>query len=224
VVLGRPSRVRTAAWFGFSATERATGVDALLEAERDLVAQALPTRRSEFATGRWCAHAALAQVGVAGGVALLQDHRGAPCWPPGVTGSITHTTGWTGAVVARTGWRRGVRAVGIDAEVAAPLPAGALEVVASDAEQADLQRLAALDDGTPWDTVLHTAKEATYKAWYPLAGTVLPHDAVAVRLSADGRFAAVARSSAPGTARRALRVRGRWALGPAVVVSLAVAG
>jgi 4'-phosphopantetheinyl transferase EntD len=194
----------------------------LKAAEAPLVTQALPARRSEFATGRWCARHALGQVGAPADVPLLADERGAPRWPLGFVGSISHTAGWTGAVAARAGWWRGIRSVGLDAESAAPLPPGVLDVVASRRERSDLERLESSDAATPWDTVVFTAKEATYKAWYPLTGLLLSHDDVEVRLLEGRRFAAEVRACAAPGARRALHVRGRWALGPRVVVSLAV--
>lgn len=170
---------------------------------------------AEFATGRWCARLALADLGGPADRPLLPDGRGAPRWPAGVTGSITHTTGWTGALLARTGRGSAVAAVGIDAEPARPLAPGVLDVVASDAERAHLARLGAAAPAVPWDVVLFCAKETAYKAWYPLAGTVLAHDAVTVDIGADGRFRATARDG-----RRSVHVRGRWHAGPDVVVTL----
>ena len=190
------------------------------EAQRTLAAGWSPARRTEFATGRSCAHAALDQVGAPPGTLVLRDERGAPRWPAGFVGSITHTAGWTGAVAARTGWRHGIRSVGLDAEASAPLPRGVLDVVASRRERRDLAHLELVDPATPWDAVLFTAKEATYKAWYPLTGTVLSHDDIDVRITADGRFTARASAAARGT--QAVPVRGRWVLGSGVVLSLGV--
>ena len=144
-----------------------------------------------------------------------------------MVGSVTHCAGWTGAVVARSrGSRlgRGVAAIGLDAEPIAPLPAGVLEVVASGDEREVLARLDFKEPGIPWDTLLFSAKEATYKAWYPLTGIVLGHAAVHVELSPTGTFTggAAAHDSAGREVRQ--RVRGRWVLGPRVMVTLCVAG
>jgi 4'-phosphopantetheinyl transferase EntD len=205
------------------ATERATDAGVLHEEELALVEGASPGRLAEFATGRWCAHGALAALLGPAQAALpvLADGRGAPVWPPGVVGSITHCMGWTGAVAAqgRAGrLGRGVAGVGIDAEPAGPLPEGVLEVVASEHERGGLDALRGRDPGVPWETVLHSAKESAYKAAYPLLGLVLSHDDVVVDLSADGRFRAT--SGVLGPAR--VGVRGRWTAGPAVVLTLAV--
>jgi 4'-phosphopantetheinyl transferase EntD len=144
-----------------------------------------------------------------------------------VVGSVTHCAGWTGAAVARSpGSRfgRGVTSIGLDAEPVAPLPGGVLEVVASPAEQEVVERLAGEQPGIPWDTLLFSAKEATYKAWYPLTGAVIGHDAVRVDLSPAGRFSAVARAPDASGREVAHRVRGRWVLGPRVLVVLGVVG
>lgn len=211
-----------------AATEAPVGEDALLPVERALIEGATPERTAEFASGRHCARLALSCLDPDHlGVPLLRDHRGAPEWPRGVVGSITHCAGWTGAVVARSRRSplgRGVRALGLDAEPIAALPAGVVEVIASQDEREALTRLGAERPGIPWDTLLFSAKEATYKAWYPLTGILVAHDAVSVELSPSGRFRAVVAADDP-TGRRAVhRVRGQWVVGPRVVVALGLVG
>lgn len=176
------------------------------------------TRAAEFTTGRECARIALRQIGIEhADRPIAADEHGAPVWPDGVVGSISHTTGWTGAVAARRGRHGGIASLGLDAEVAAPLPDGVLGVVASDAERTALAHLGHAAD-VPWDAVLFAAKEAAYKAWYPLTGVVLHHEQVAVVLAPDGGF----RATASDGIRMPCRVRGRWSAGPDVVIALAV--
>ena len=220
---------RSGSWrIALAATEAPVGEDALLPQERELIEGATAGRIVEFATGRHCARTALASLdpGLAG-VPLLRDRRGAPEWPSGVVGSVTHCAGWTGAVVARSrgSWfGRGVAAIGLDAEPIAPLPNGVLEVVASVEERKALARLGAERPGIPWDTVLFSAKEAAYKAWYPLTGIVLSHQQLHLELSPSGTFTAVAAASDSSDREVVRRVRGRWRLGPQVVIALGVAG
>ena len=228
--MGRDRAVRRSApWrLGFAATEGDAGPEGLLPGERALVAGSSAARQAEFATGRHCARLALASLSHRfDRMPVLADARGAPVWPPGVVGSITHCPGWTGAVVARRprfAPARGVRALGLDAGPAGPLPTGVLEVVASDAERAALSGLGGERPGIPWDAVLFSAKEAAFKAWYPLTGILVAHDAVSVELFPSGRFTAVVAADDP-TGRRAVhRVRGRWVAGPQVVVVLGVVG
>jgi 4'-phosphopantetheinyl transferase EntD len=220
---GRPTGLPSRRWrVGFCATDVASPAHRLREWEDSWLGDASPARRAEFAAGRWCARTALGQLGGPVSAPLRNGRHGSPDWPPGFVGSITHTPRLTAAAVARRGWRDGVRGIGLDAEDAAPLPAGVLDVVASTGEREDLRRLARGRSEVLWDTVLFTVKEATYKALYPLLGEVLAHDDVTASLSADGRFRAVVRapgSTGPGRSRE---VRGRWVQGPRVVVSLGV--
>ena len=228
--MGRVRAVRRSpAWrLGFAATEVAAPETALLLEERGLAAGAAARRRADLATGRHCAHLALASVDPSlGRMPVLADARGAPVWPAGFVGSIAHCPGWTGAVVGRSrGSRfgRGIRAVGLDAEPVAALPAGVLDVVASGEEREALARLGAQQPDIPWDTLLFSAKEATYKAWYPLTGSVVGHGAVRVELSPAGRFTSLAAADDATGRPMTLRVRGRWVLGPRVLVVLGVVG
>ena len=220
-----PAPSRTRAWWRLAlcATERTVGVEALHAEERAFVEGYSPERTAEFSTGRSCAHGALAALEPALAVhPVLADERGVPVWPEDVVGSITHCAGWTAAVAARRRagrHGRGVAGVGIDAEPLGPLPDGVLDVVASGRERARLDLLRRRDPDIPWETVLFSAKEASYKAAYPQVGRVLGHDEVAVRLADDRRFTATV-GSAGGVV---VTVRGRWVAGPAVVVTLGVA-
>ena len=137
---------------------------ALFAEEEALLARAVDKRRREFTTVRWCARAALARLGVAP-APILPGERGAPGWPSGIVGSMTHCDGYRAAAVARD---REVRTLGVDAEPHAPLPDGVLAVVTVPAE---LDHLAGLRAGWPavhWDRILFSAKESVYKAWFPL--------------------------------------------------------
>lgn len=141
----------------------------LFPAEQALISHAVAKRRQEFAAGRSCARSALARLGI-GAHPILSGRAGAPVWPVGVVGSITHCAGYAAAAVATT---QRVEGIGIDAEPARPLPEGVLDVVATTAERDHLQLLRSRYPYPAWDRLLFSAKEATYKFWYPLMGTVL---------------------------------------------------
>ncbi|HEX5742053.1 MAG TPA: 4'-phosphopantetheinyl transferase superfamily protein, partial [Pilimelia sp.] len=118
------------------------------------VVRAVPRRRAEYLTVRACARQALGQLGVAP-VPLPRGEGGAPVWPEGVVGSLTHCAGFRGAAVAPA---HRYAAIGIDAEPDAPLPDGVREAVALPGELAD-------PPVTPHaDRLLFCAKEAVYKA------------------------------------------------------------
>jgi 4'-phosphopantetheinyl transferase EntD len=132
-----------------------------LPEEEPLIAKSVAKRRNEFITVRYCARQALGELGVAP-VPILKGEKGEPCWPDGVVGSLTHCEGYRGAAVGRTA---GVRSVGIDAEPHDVLPNGVLDAISLPAERAELR---AMPTGLHWDRILFSAKEATYKAWFPV--------------------------------------------------------
>jgi 4'-phosphopantetheinyl transferase EntD len=138
---------------------------ALFPEEEALLARAVDKRRREFTTARGCARRALATLGVPP-APILPGERGAPQWPPGIVGSITHCAGYRGVAVAHAG---DVLAIGIDAEPDDVLPDGVLDTVSVPAERARLRELSAVAPGTCWDRLLFSAKESVYKAWFPLA-------------------------------------------------------
>lgn len=130
------------------------------EEEAAVVAHAVPKRRREFAAGRACARSAMARLGLPE-FPVVPDSRRVPIWPPGVVGSITHCGGFCAAVAARSAQ---VLAIGIDVELDVPLPDGVVETTCSPRELRDLPQTG----GMNWATLLFSAKEAVYKAWYPL--------------------------------------------------------
>src|ERR1700691_1836492 len=95
--------------------------------EEAVVANAVDKRRREFATGRACARAALAELGLPP-ASIVRGPGGAPTWPSGVVGSIPPCAGYRAAAVA---WDREFAAIGLDAEPHDELPHGVLEAVAS---------------------------------------------------------------------------------------------
>ena len=134
--------------------------------ERVFIARAVESRRREFATARACARAALARIGQPP-VAVLPGLGGAPQWPDGVTGSITHCAGYRAAAVGLT---KDVASLGVDAEPNEALPNhGMLELIALGGERVRLDELANSVPGICWDRLLFCAKESVYKAWFPLA-------------------------------------------------------
>jgi 4'-phosphopantetheinyl transferase EntD len=174
----------TAACAESFAVSRGTG---LFPEEEALVARATEKRRQEFAAGRECAHEALSALGL-GKVPILRGYRGAPQWPHGVVGSITHCTGYCAAAVARSG---DLTAIGLHAEPDTALPGGVLELVSQPAERARLRDLSAASPETSWDRLLFCAKEAVYKAWFPLTGRWLGFaDAEITIDGASGTFSA----------------------------------
>jgi 4'-phosphopantetheinyl transferase EntD len=159
----------------------------LFPEEEAILARAVDKRRREFATARTCARRALARLGVAP-APILRGERGAPQWPPGIVGSITHCAGYRAAAVAPVG---DVLTIGLDAEPDDVLPAGVLRAISLPGERDRLDELSAAPGGPSWDRLLFCAKEATYKAWFPLAGRWLGFEDADITISpADGTFRA----------------------------------
>lgn len=180
-----------------------------LPEEEPLISRSVESRRNEFVTVRHCARVGLQRLGIEP-VPILKGDKGEPRWPEGIVGSLTHCKGYRGAVVGRAA---AVRAVGIDAEPHAVLPDGVLPAISLPIER---HELTALPSTLNWDRILFCAKEATYKAWFPLTGRWLGFEDAHITLDVDptgssGRFVSrilidpAARSGPPLT-----KLAGRW--------------
>jgi 4'-phosphopantetheinyl transferase EntD len=157
-----PSRIEELlrSWFGNSAGVAVCEIsnqNLLLPEEQECVQHAVPKRRHEFSTGRWCARQALSQLGLAPSPILVGRWR-QPLWPDGFIGSITHASGLCAAVVVPAGlWR----SIGIDlvsAEDGLRLR-DAARFIATEAEIAAARSVT----GDPL-TLLFSAKESVVKA------------------------------------------------------------
>ncbi|MBB4915242.1 4'-phosphopantetheinyl transferase family protein [Streptosporangium saharense] len=174
----------------------------LFPEEEAVVARAVGKRRREFTTARHCARQALGSLGLPP-VPILPGERGAPTWPGGVAGAITHCAGYRAAAVSLE-----ALTVGIDAEPHEPLPQGVLGAVSLEAERKELQQL---DGDVHWDRLLFSAKESVYKAWYPLALRWLDFEEAHVTFDPSGTFTARLLVEGPLVEGRPLTgFDGRW--------------
>jgi 4'-phosphopantetheinyl transferase EntD len=185
----------------------------LFPEEKSAVAGAVESRRREFSTGRACARAALSRLGKPP-VPIPSGPRGAPQWPQGVTGSITHCPGYRGAAVA---WTRDVVSLGLDAEPNEPLPdQGMLDIIATEPERVRLAGLAEANPRISWERLLFSAKESVYKTWFPLTGRWLDFESADIVIDpASGTFTAflLVQGPAEGLVINGLpldRLHGRW--------------
>ncbi|MDS1272457.1 4'-phosphopantetheinyl transferase superfamily protein [Lipingzhangella sp. LS1_29] len=191
----------------------------LFPEELPFVAGRSPRRHRQFATVRDCARRALETLGVPPGP-ILPGHCGAPRWPAGIVGSMTHCAGYCGAVVGRT---TDLAMVGLDAEPAAALPKGVLSMVASPGEQEHQNALHETQPFPYWDRLLFSAKEAAYKAWFPRSRRWSALRDVAVCLHPSGIFTA----SVPrvvgdtGAAADHMLLAGRWLVSGDLLCTLA---
>ncbi len=189
----------------------------LLDVEQAVVANAVDKRRREFGTVRLCARRALETLGYPP-LAIVPGERGAPQWPAGVVGSMTHCAGYRGAAVARA---TDVHTIGIDAEPHEPLPDGVLEMIGCPREVARLAALRSADATVCWDRLLFACKEAVYKAWYPLTRKWLSFEEAWITIEpADQRFSADLLVPGPSVAGQPLQTfAGRWLVRDGLVLT-----
>jgi 4'-phosphopantetheinyl transferase EntD len=194
-----------------------------LPEEEPLIAKSVAKRRNEFITVRYCARIALGELGLPP-VPILKGDKGEPCWPDGVVGSLTHCTGYRGAVVGRSA---AVRSVGIDAEPHDTLPRGVLDAISLPEERGEIPQAISAD--LHWDRILFCAKEATYKAWFPLTKRWLGFEDAHISFEADSPGSAtggfVSRILIDGEALTGpplTALRGRWAVERGLVLTAIV--
>ena len=138
------------------------------------LSSAVIKRRAEYLAGRYAAQQLLRESGCYESVVIGAGH--APQWPPGWTGSLSHTDQWAIAVISRASaqWRPGVD----------------IENLRSDAlyETADLfvtpkERTLLANSGMEREIVLLLAfsmKESLYKSLYPQVQRFLGFDAAEI--------------------------------------------
>jgi 4'-phosphopantetheinyl transferase EntD len=193
------------------------GDDALFPEERAAVVGAVAARRSEFAAGRRYARRALAILGLPGCPIPVGPGR-EPRWPPGVTGSITHCAGYCAVAV---GWRHVLGSLGIDLERDEPLASEIEELVCRPVERR--QAAALRPSGMAWTTIIFSAKESLYKAWFPLTGRWLDFHEVEVEVDpGHGTFAAHLAASARAVLELGGPVQGRFLVSSGYVATAVV--
>ena len=135
----------------------------LLPGEEDILGpRALEQRRRYFALGRAAARDALAELGLPE-VVIGRGPAGEPLWPDGIVGAISHAGDTAVAVVGRNTDYAGL---GVDVEELARGPsarAARLVCRPSEMEWADVEA------GTRRLTMLFSAKEAVFKAVFPMS-------------------------------------------------------
>jgi 4'-phosphopantetheinyl transferase EntD len=148
--------------------------NALREAEEASLSSRIADARRASGAARIVARELLARLGFPD-AAVIKGDGGAPTWPHGVVGSLGHDDE---VAVAAVALQRDFPGIGIDVEPAHALPADMLELVATANERAAIGRdlLKA--------RLLFAAKEAVYKAVYPLDRTFLEFQDIEADLAA----------------------------------------
>jgi enterobactin synthetase component D len=175
------------------------------------VADVMPKRRLDYLAGRYCARKALTDLsGRFDDEPLAVGADGAPRWPRGVVGSITHSGAIASAIVAYESEASGC---GIDVEA---LSRGHVVATAADSivtrdERRCLARRAGCDDNILL-TIAFSAKESVFKCLYPRVGRRFDFlDATIVDLDPAGYFVARLDVDLSASIRAGLELTGRFA-------------
>ena len=129
--------------------------------ENALAEQMGSARKIDFASGRHCAHLAQQQLGLPPQPIL--SNRGAPVWPDGQCGSISHSKDWALAAVSTT-----LRSIGVDVEAKGRVTEKFFRRLFRPQEVESFTKLP-----TPSPSVAFAAKEAGFKAAFPIAGAYI---------------------------------------------------
>lgn len=186
----------------------------LRSAEFRLSDGAAPVRIRDFTRGRLAAHEAVQRLGEPAPHGIGMSTTGAPLWPQGIVGSISHCGRAVAAVSASAEQLQGI---GIDVEVEQTLELGIIDAVL----RTDEARLDPL--------VQFSAKESMYKLWEPIVGQWLDFDEVSVqprkkRIAARGFSGGLTGGPLQLTFHREIpgafrEVKGFWARGAGIVAT-----
>ena len=123
------------------------------------------SRQAAYLAGRLCASDALDHAGSTERH-VARDRNGAPIWPAGYRGSITHAGTHAGAVVTQA---ETCREVGLDFEdIGNPDAAAEIaDLILTDRDRHTISEIAAFDTATA-TILIFSLKESLYKAIYPM--------------------------------------------------------
>lgn len=150
----------------------------LFPSEKKLIENCSLKRQIEFCKGRYCAHQALEKLGQSG-FAILRDPNGAPIWPSGITGSISHSGDIAAAVVAK---ETEILAIGLDLQITnQTLP---FKVLTTFFHSDEIQNFLNVPDSLSelFSYVVFSAKESILKCYYTINRSFLDLHEISVKL------------------------------------------
>lgn len=142
----------------------------LFEKERSICKSYESQRLSDFLRGRYCAHRCLASFQISSPV--LKDDVGAPIWPEGFSGSISHTHGLAGAILSR---KNTFLSVGLDIEKIGRIDTEIWPLLFTESEISLLHKLNS-EKQQEVSTLMFSMKEAYYKMQYQLTKSGMEYD------------------------------------------------
>lgn len=180
--------------------------------EDTAVAAAVPQRRAEFHAGRAAARAAMVAQDLPP-LPVPSDIDRAPIWPEGVVGSISHCRTACVAVIGKASdWL----SVGVDLEEDTPFATDLLDIVCDAAERRWLE---AQDDPGVLAKVIFCAKEAAYKAQYPLTKALFGFDHLRITVNERDASFLVEFLAEAGHIPRGQTFQGRYAHAAGVLIA-----
>lgn len=126
------------------------------------IQRSVAKRQAEFLAGRFCAREALYTLCRCRSTPTMNGDR-SPCWPEGITGSITHSDGWAAAIVSHTHHWQGL---GLDVETR--LDAASARSLAREILTKNEQQRIQPENEAVQITLTFSLKESLFKALYPL--------------------------------------------------------
>jgi 4'-phosphopantetheinyl transferase EntD len=131
----------------------------LYNQEKIYIQNAYPKRLQEFSTGRMCGRDVLKELGY-NYFPIRKADSGKPVWPPGITGSISHTRQYALACAAK---KSDLKGLGIDIEVCeSRFPEDVLNCFCTEEEKVHLQKRTA-EIRSYESYMLFSKKEAVFK-------------------------------------------------------------
>ncbi|HEX6587968.1 MAG TPA: 4'-phosphopantetheinyl transferase superfamily protein [Longimicrobiales bacterium] len=191
----------------------------LSEIESQAGAHYSGSRLHHYALGRACARLALREL-TGGESCIGMLPGGAPAWPDGIIGSISHSRLWVAAAAAHAG---AIQDIGIDVEDATRHSVRLERWACTAAERTRLRDLPVPDGSSGWSTVVFSAKEAVYKAVNPSTGIPLRFHDVELDFDTAARTYVVRVVRAiDGPSEWVTRLKGRYEVVHGAVLSSAI--
>lgn len=149
------------------------------------ITNSVQNKQAEYVASRLCTQEAFRILGEPYSP-VGKGADGEPQWPKGITGSLTHCSGFTAVGVA---YKHHVKAIGLDSEIILTQEV-LTEVMDTIALPFEIQRAKQLEKNFQFQyfTLLFSAKECIYKALFPLVNIFFGfHDAEIIDLDFSSR-------------------------------------
>ncbi|MGZ5857367.1 MAG: 4'-phosphopantetheinyl transferase family protein [Burkholderiaceae bacterium] len=179
------------------------------KAEKAIVVNAVQRRQAEFIAARWCAHQALEKIGKPADLVPV-GQLGAPQWPEGIIGSITHESGICLAAVAHA---TTINGIGVDL-FDTRRKTGMAEIADLVLNKEEVSFCGSAADGASYIKLAFSAKEAVIKAISAKVGRYLDMREILLSIETDSFQASLVDFPS--------RIKGRWGNVGSFILTLAI--